>query len=235
MRLKEIRKFWPSFDPRSLSRVVGEIGIVTVGILLAFALDAWWDGRASSRQEQFHLRALAADFRQNAERLKAMIELQDRVSTSCMDLLAIARGREAGSSDSIRRLMPQVFNSARYEPVMGAYEALVNSAGLTLIRDEALRGALAEFAAQVRGDYAQRFADAHYFAFSHEFTGRLRFVEVEENVPSRADEYAALLADPRFQEFLLLRGAVERDVGRVYRRLAEQAQKVLEYIEPRLR
>ncbi|MGQ0836277.1 MAG: hypothetical protein ACT4O5_15435 [Gammaproteobacteria bacterium] len=215
--------------------MLGDIAVVTVGILLAFALEAWWDGRASTRQEQFHLRALASDFRQNAERLKAMIERQDRVSTSCRRLLAVARGEEDGSPASIRELMSEVFNSARYEPVMGAYEALVNSGGLVLIRDEVLRGALAEFAAQERGDYAERFSDAHYFAFTHEFVGRLRFVEAEKAVPARPDEYAALLADPRFQEFLLLRQAIERDVGRDYRGLLEQAQTVLAHIEPRLR
>ena len=220
---------------RTVRRMLGEIAVVTVGILLAFALDAWWDGRLAARQEQLHLRALAADFQQNADRLKALIELQDSVSASCRRLLAIAQGREKDSSAAIQDLMRMVFNSSRYEPVMGAYEALVNSGGLTLIRDEALRSALAEFAAQVRGDYAERFSDAHYFAFTHEFVGRLRFAELEAGVPAQPGDYAGLLADPRFQEFLLLRQLTERDVGRVYAALLEQAQTVLARIETRLR
>jgi hypothetical protein len=54
-----------------LMRAVVEIGIVTVGIIIAFALDAWWDDRSLSRQEQVHLRALASDFQQNVDSLKS--------------------------------------------------------------------------------------------------------------------------------------------------------------------
>ena len=215
---------------KTLTRALGEVVIVTIGILIAFSLDAWWDGRELASREQAHLRALGSDFRENVERLSEMIEFQDGVSQSCGDLLAVARG-EAADSASIRALISEVFNSNRYEPVMGAYEALVSSAGLTLISDESLRASLAQFAAQVRNDYAERFSEAQYFAFTREFAGRLRFFEDPKSVAGRPDAYADLLSDPRFQEFLTLRHASERDVAGRYRDLLEQAEAVLAQIE----
>jgi hypothetical protein len=93
-----------------------------------------------AKQEQIHLRALASDFEQNTAILKRLIELEESIASSSHELLLRAQGRAASSSESVSALVDKVFNSARYEPVMGAYEALVNSAGLTLIQDDSLSG-----------------------------------------------------------------------------------------------
>lgn len=92
---------------------------------------------------------------------------------------------------------------------------------------ESVRASLAQFGAQVRNDYAERFSEAQYFAFTREFAGRLRFFEDPKVVAARTDAYADLLSDPRFQEFLMLRQASERDVAGSYRDLLEQAETVL--------
>ncbi|MGH7469812.1 MAG: hypothetical protein ACRENP_17830 [Longimicrobiales bacterium] len=42
-------------------------------ILLAFALDAWWDQRAEARTVTAHLHALRSDFQQNVTRLQSFI------------------------------------------------------------------------------------------------------------------------------------------------------------------
>ena len=47
-----------------------EIGIVVAGILIAFALDSWWDRRNDARREAAYLLALHADFQENLERLR---------------------------------------------------------------------------------------------------------------------------------------------------------------------
>lgn len=211
---------------RSLTQALLEIGIVVVGILIAFALDAGWARRRAAAEERAHIRALSSDFESNAQRLERLIRLEERISSGSATLLGIAVSGDKVSADSIAGLMSIVFTSNRYEPVMGAYEALVNSAGLTIIRDDSLRAALAEYAARVNGRYYERYSDELYFAFIRDFTGRLQIFDGVQESPRSAESYAALLRDPRFREQLALRHLSERDVARRYRELHVQAAAI---------
>jgi hypothetical protein len=221
---------------RRFARTLGEIAIVTAGILIAFALDAWWDNRVTAEREQIHLRALVSDFEQNVAALRELARMEEDVMSGSRELLKLARAPEPPATASLMALMNRVFNSRRYEPVMGAYEALVNSGGLMLIRDESLRAALAEFAARVEGEYAERWSDEHYFAFARDF-GASYLLHTWEGKPSAADERAFedMLRSPRFQEHLAMRYYSERDMVREYRALLERAESVLKQLREQLR
>jgi hypothetical protein len=216
--------------------VLGEIGIVTIGILIAFALDAWWDDREIAAREQVHLHALAGDFEQNVAALRKLIELEDDISSSSLKLLDRSRAPEPGPKETVDDLLGRVFNSSRYEPVMGAYEALVNSGGLTLIRDDALRASLAQFAAQASGQYAESWSNELYFVFAREFAGRYMLHFQDARTPDERERaYEELLRDPRFQEHLVVRHYSERDVARKYRELLRLAETVLTQVRAQLR
>jgi hypothetical protein len=211
-----------------LASVPGEIAIVTAGILIAFALDTWWDNRATAEREQIHLRALVTDFEQNVAALQALIETEEDVMAKSRELLELTRMSPPIPTASLVELMNGVFNSKRYEPVMGAYEALVNSGGLMLIRDEPLRAALAEFAARVDGKYAESWSDEHYFAFAREFGASFMLYSWEgESGLSHQLVIERMLRNPRFQEHLAVRYYSERDMARKYRDLLRQAENVL--------
>ena len=216
----------PQFRSRTIARMITEIVVVVLGILIAFGLDAWWDRQASLAREEAHLRALASDFEQNVLRLREHVEGEERVSSSSLQLLMMARRTQSAPRDSVTRLLGRVFSSARYEPVLGAYEALVNSAGLTAIGDDSLRAALAEFSARVSGRYFERYSDELYFSFIREFAGQLRFFAVVDTTAADSGSYTALLSDPRFQEYLALRHLSERDAARSYRELLVLAEAI---------
>ncbi len=218
---------------KSVARRLGEIAIVTIGILIAFALDAWWDNRATAAQEQVHLRALASDLQQNVTALKSHIEVENAIIESCRQLLEIARAD--GEPPPLGDHINQVFSSGRYDPVMGAYEALVNSGGLTLIRDEQLRAALAEFAARTRGQYEESWTDQHYFAFARDFAGRIAMLHLQRTGAEAAQrEYQAMLAEPKFLEHLALRYYSERDIGQKYSDLLRQAEALLVQLQAQI-
>lgn len=125
-------------------RVLIEMLVVVASILIAFSLDAWWTQRADERTGAAHLRALQSDFAQNVSRLKVHIEREERVADASRRLLLVATSPTTPSpEDSMSNLLGQVFNSGRFDPVMGAYEAVVNSGGLAQIADDSLRLALA--------------------------------------------------------------------------------------------
>jgi len=67
-------------DRRWLHRAVLEIPILVVGILIAFGLQAWWEGRRSNDEEQRALVAVRAELRQNADGLRTYIGWHERVA-----------------------------------------------------------------------------------------------------------------------------------------------------------
>jgi hypothetical protein len=221
-----------------------EIGIVVVGILVAFGLNSWYEGRQAAGREAAHLAALASDFAENVMRLDALARQYDRISGNSLALLRYARRADAAPSDSVLRLLGEVFSSGRFDPVMGAYQGLVHSGGLAQLRDDSLRAGLATFASLLDSRYAEHFDTELYVAFNREFVGRVGTADLvlAEPEDAEADEAAApaipldtLLPEPRFQDYLALRHLTARDVARFYHDLGAQAAAVLERIEELVR
>jgi hypothetical protein len=211
--------------------------LVVVGsILIAFSLDAWWDERADKRVEAAHLRALRSDFEQNVTRLTELIAQEEQIADASRRLLLAATSSHVTSlADSTSNLLGQVFNSSRYDPVMGAYEAVVSSGGLDQVQDDSLRLALADFASLAEGRYYERFSDQLYFDFVRSYTGQLGFsaavVATDSSTVRRGTVTARqveLVREPKFREHLALRYLAERDVARGYRGLLAKAQTVLD-------
>src|SRR5262252_331642 len=86
----------------SLRHALREIAIVTIGILIAFALNAWWENHKERRQEQQNLRALAGDFERNTAQLDELSKAEDNIATSSLELLKIARSGEDKPVSEIR-------------------------------------------------------------------------------------------------------------------------------------
>ena len=219
--------------------LVIEITVVVVGILIAFALNSWWDGRAQASQERAHLRALHSDFAANVERLGEAAARQERIERAGRQLLSLSQSGTPAGIDTVRKLMGQVFNSGRFEPVMGAYEAIVNSGGLTQISDDSLRAALAAFASHLRVSYVEQFSNNLYFSFIREYAEQLGLAGTDPGAaaangaasPSADPAYGTLLRERRFQSQLALRVYAERDVGRYYRALEKRAALILSLLD----
>ncbi|HYC50328.1 MAG TPA: DUF6090 family protein [Gemmatimonadaceae bacterium] len=218
----------------TVGRIAGEIVIVVIGILIAFALDAAWERRSARAEEHAHLRALASDFQENVSRLEQHIRQEESISAASREMLELAQRPGDTTGEAAGSLMGRVFNSGRYEPVMGAYEALVNSAGLTVIQDDSLRASLADFSARVSARYAERYSDELYFAFIREFSGQLGFAEASTAKGFDSQQLNGLLRNPKFRDYLALRYLSERDVARRYQELRTVAQAVLSRINSEL-
>ena len=220
--MRSLRSGWPLYALRATA-------IDTVGILVAFGLDAWWDHRNELREEKKHLRALEGDFKRNVADLKMLIRDEQQISASSLEALKIARGDRP--ADKVHIVLSEVFNSRRFDPVMGAYEALVNSGGLAVLSDDELRAVLAAFAAQVNTRYSERFSDELYFSFIRDFIGRLQLSSSVLGATVSPASYSELLADSKFQEYLALRYATERDVAVCYQELLRLCDEIVSRLE----
>jgi len=220
-----------SLSAGSLGRAAREILIVTIGILIAFGLNTWWENRQAERQEQEHLRALKIDFERNRGQLEELVKAQRKIAANSRTLLSVPRHDDKPPAAEVRNLMHGVFSSRRFEPVMGAYEALVNSAGLPLVRNDKLRGSLARFAASVNGRYGERFGDEIYFSFVREFAGRLQFAAELAGAEPSSKAYTELLEDPKFLEYLAFRGQMEGQIASQYESQLRQCDEILKLLE----
>jgi len=230
----------PSPGRKRWRAIATEIAIVVAGILIAFALDSWWDRRNDARREIPHLLALHADFQENLERLRRHIARGERTMEDSRSLLRLMRAGPLPPADSVANLFGQIFNSAQFDPATGAYDAIVGAGDFALIRDDTLRHALTGFAASIRTRDHERFAEQVYLALIGELAGRLRWLDWPGDAAQldaaarRPLDVAALIRDPRFEDHLAMRMLSTRDVARQYGGLAFQAEQILATIEARL-
>ena len=123
-----------------------EIILVVGSVLVAFQVDRWWQDRDTAERESALLQGLLVDTRVNLERIDQVLALQLGLLESQRTLLReIHEGPTGLPADSIRTLITESRRFHRLEPVTGAYEALVASGDLRLIRSDQLRSALTRF------------------------------------------------------------------------------------------
>jgi hypothetical protein len=128
------------------ARIVVEVVLLVGSVLIAFQVDRWWQDRDTAEREAALLAGLRVDTEVNLERVGQVLGLQLGLLESQRALLReIHDGRTGISFDSLRMLITESRRFHRLEPVTGAYEALVASGDLRLIRSDELRSTLTRF------------------------------------------------------------------------------------------
>ena len=127
-------------------------GVVIVGsILLAFGLQAWWDGVQERGEEQEYLRALQADFQETQDlflREIASYEVIGEHNRTFLRLLDSPIG--SVPVDSLELMVRKAFIYNEFTPVLATYNDMVNSGALSLLESDTLRVAMARFEASLQ-------------------------------------------------------------------------------------
>ncbi|MEP4484997.1 MAG: hypothetical protein ABJ013_05170 [Halioglobus sp.] len=120
-------------------RLLAEAVAIVLSILLAFAIDAWWDNRSDSHAEQLLLQRLQADFT-DIQSAVLMVEAEHReTSAACVALMSIPEGSQVPTTPEYDRMVALVFLTSRtFNPGMGAAAAFLSSDGSNLADNEAL-------------------------------------------------------------------------------------------------
>jgi len=126
------------------SRVLIEGVVIVVSILLAFGIDAWWDRHRDRTDEREAIAQLAADFRANAARLDTVRGVHEAALDAAYELLARAgMGGQPRSSSPTAELVCVSLRAWTYDPTLGGINSLIQSGRLGILRDDALRVAVA--------------------------------------------------------------------------------------------
>lgn len=135
-------------------RVLGELVVIVSGVLIAFQVESWRENIQAREREQAQLVALKADFEENALRLQDAERFQRRALRSFSRVLAFGSGDAPMlPADSAYRAFRHIRQFSRFEPVTGAYDALVSSGDLRLLQSQELRAELAAFAGAAGDGY----------------------------------------------------------------------------------
>lgn len=122
-------------------------GVVIIGsILIAFAIDAWWEERLERQDERRYLTSLHQEFLQSL--VSAKNAEQQRISVLAGNESLIKRfqeGAEQTTDESLYFDLSLLSMPVGFNPPRSVLDDLVSSGGTQLIRSDELRIALAQY------------------------------------------------------------------------------------------
>lgn len=131
-------------------RIFVEATAIVASILLAFAIDAWWQNRTERIVETQYLQALRADLHRSLQLLDE-IEAQQRLQVGYLESLLLTNGDNAFSDELRRWIDDGLFNVGTYKPQISALRDLESSGQTQIIQNQDLRRVLASIRQRMDG------------------------------------------------------------------------------------
>ena len=131
--------------------VAVEVGIVVLGVLIAFQVNAWGQARSDRAQEQTHLRQLAADLAETERLMTRADSVSLPWDRAANRLWAAFYTDPPPPRDSLmwwRIWADSYVTDAR--PLLGTAEALIATGDLALVHDDSLRAAIVAYVEETR-------------------------------------------------------------------------------------
>lgn len=212
-------------------RALGELVLIVGGVLIALALDSWWQGREDRDREAAYLHQLLADLRETQSRLEESIAGDDRMLEWVRFVLERAYNGPPPPADSLD--LPMGYN--QFRPLTGTQVVLVQSGDLQLVHSDSLRLGVIAYTALV---------DATETLLRH--TETLIWNSTERVIRARAlhsrrpgnrwgtIDAAAALGDPELISALEVQAAASRNRVRNLRRLEEPTADLIRRVEAEL-
>jgi hypothetical protein len=225
-------------------RLTIEAVAIVASILIAFAIDAWWQGQLEEEEAQQILVSLKDEFETHRATLIDLEESWTRREGSMVRLLEAIQTGEAPPPAVMDTLLDDWSYPGTWDPGSGARDALVASGRLELIDDLGLRNHLSEWQSivdEVR-DNEQSGRQMVLTVINPFLAGRIPMdrllstagawpVEVTSDAIA-APAYRALIADPVFKNYVAIR-YMWLDLGE-YRQAIAFADSILVAIDSEL-
>ncbi len=141
------------------ARLFAEGAAIVISILLAFAIDAWWDGRLERGTERRLIANLQADFAKTLADLERVIAVNERSRDAARTLLAnTGPGPADMPAARFDSLLALLYVDATFDPSNGTLLSLLSSEGLGAISSPDLRTLLSSWAQEAEN--AERVEEA---------------------------------------------------------------------------
>ncbi len=170
---------------RYFKYAIGEIILVVIGILIALQINSWNQQRIEDKQEIELLTSIKGEFQHNLSELNKSIEVNKKVTQSCLELTKLIR------ADSIYRvpeivdqLLVNIGGISSFNARIGITGEVVNSGKLSILKNDVIRAQL--------GNWLTLLADC------------------EEDIIFRSDNYTMNLMPFLMQRFPLANGELTK-------------------------
>jgi hypothetical protein len=127
-------------------RLFAELGVIIAGVLIALAVDSWWERRQERQRADEYLEQLLVDFQRTAGRLENTIVADTDWLQKSTSALARALDGPWPPADSLE--LPTGYNY--FEPLTGTLAALIQSGDLRLVRSVSLRSELIAYSSVIQ-------------------------------------------------------------------------------------
>jgi hypothetical protein len=169
--------------PKSIIARIGEswksafrdMLLIVASIIIAFALDAWWNGIQEEKRVSRHFHALEHEFKEARVGLEAdKLEVESAIGATRAILAVMGTTQDQSFSDSLAYLLNASYDVGVYASAGGALSAILSSGDIGLIDDDSLSYLLAAWPARL----GRLNADNDILTASREQELRLRLISL---------------------------------------------------------
>jgi hypothetical protein len=135
-------------------RIGVEAVAIVVSILLAFAIDAWWDERQERQDEIEILERLLLELSVNIERIENFIVRGNRkieYASELFDQIEKAQAQGDETIDVPTMMLMHLADAETYEADIPVLQGIIRSARLEVIENESILAAIAQWESRLRG------------------------------------------------------------------------------------
>lgn len=236
--LTTLKKKWPEY--------LLEVLVITIGILGAFTLNNWNEGRKINLEEQEILQVLLNDFQNSKTQSE---ELINKEFHDTQILIAALGTKEQADSLFSMSNAPEIAKSIFWDfqhvgPVFRGYEDLKSSGKSSLIQSLDLRFELTQLEGKIHSlefllDDRRNVHTTRIDAISFDDLNYVPLMKKSHNhvgiVQGAATDYALLAQDPRIRNMLAIKLELASGVLDSRKELNDQIVKVLEGVKTEIK
>jgi hypothetical protein len=183
-------------------RLLVEGAAILASILLAFAIDAWWQDHSDQIRLNEYLSQVHADTLENQRRLREALQLEKGQLGAVQEILAVLRSRVPMTLDSARewtQMEPGFIWFSDPRLLNGAITALVATGDINLLHNPRVKTALINYLGQLEADAHEFDRGVNRFLVHHDELLRAfelaRIPGVEPGKDALADELLSIQED----------------------------------------
>jgi hypothetical protein len=125
------------------NRLAAEFAVIVAGVLIALAVDSWWERRQEQNHARQYLEQLLVDIEKTEGRLLGTIDTETQRLEQVTSVIDRALHGPWPHADSLD--LPTGYNY--FEPLKGTLTALIQGGDLRLVRSDSIRFELIAFSA----------------------------------------------------------------------------------------
>ena len=231
----------------SWKRLAVEAAAIVASILLAFAIDAWWDSRSAALQEQALLLALSDDFDAAENMLKSVKRMHVVTAESGEKLISLGEADKIPEADrdGIDLLIGMHFARAIFSPPMGTVESVMGSGRIDLIANQELLAELTQWSSVVsRLQILEIEAREHFYDRIYPYLAeRLNLKDLDKGYPQFLESFPweqaqtdafLLVSDQEFLNIVYVHWVIKTNILAAIERVEASLGRIRSLVEREL-